>query len=96
MSRKSTRKTEPTMRTVVYQYETRNGMFIGTNLNDELRMEPCDSLTLQHYLNTLELADELSVVAIEGDEYTFSNGTTEILQEREEDIDLARYLLLVD
>lgn len=78
------------MRQTVYRYEERRndaGTFqIGINVNDEIGLDPFVDYTLLEHLENLRNLD-VSVIGVNEDVYTFSDGSQQILQQREEEIE---------
>ena len=79
------------IRQTVYRYEERStevGSFqVGINVNDELGLEPSLDYTLAEHLENLESID-LIVASVDEDVYTFSDGSQQILQQREEEVEV--------
>ena len=80
------------IRQTVYRYEMRqysDGAFlVGINLNDEeLLIDAFLDYKLSEHLEDLA-GDGLELISVEGDVHTFSDGSQQILQQREEDVDL--------
>ena len=77
------------IRQTVYRYEERKsdvGTFqMGINVNDELGIEPHLDYTLAEHLAILASID-LTVTSVEADVATFCDGSTQILQQREEEV----------
>jgi hypothetical protein len=79
-------------RQAVYRYEMRqysDGPFVvGINLNDEeLRLDAYLDYKLSEHLEDLD-AMGLALISVTGDVHTFSDGSQQILQQREDDVDL--------
>jgi hypothetical protein len=71
-------------RSVVYRHAAE----LCINVNNEIGLEPFLSYTLSEHLEDLA-SDGLTVVSVEGDVHRFSDGSTRVLREVPESIDLA-------